>query len=351
MNTITTSLNQAWKLVSADMDVEAVAEYVDLLSRAIERNSRSTVMRSADELSAFILQALDLRRIASSIPQDKPISGDDIEAIESKLQALSITFIYKLNDTAFRPLFENWVDWAIKGSDVVDDEYSNEAKAARETSLFRFVNHFFATLKSIVTSYASYVLQPANEILRSTAESIDIVISDDRVALYKSTLQLLTTALSHDADGFFASPSHFSPLATLLISQLTLSAAKARPLRETTASLAIPALVALATATMDTPAHHHAINHGLCQLRHHSSAAVRLAAIRAQLALTESEEVGEEWVNNVVVGTSTEGVGGSGETMVYVNESLEDDDEQVENEVRRWVRLVREMVGEDVFEM
>jgi len=37
--------------------------------------------------------------------------------------------------------------------------------------------------------------------------------------------------------------------------------------------------------------------------------------------------------------------------MVYVNESLEDDDEQVENEVRRWVRLVREMVGEDVFEV
>jgi hypothetical protein len=69
------------------------------------------------------------------------------------------------------------------------------------------------------------------------------------------------------------------------------------------------------------------------------------------LALTQSEEVGEEWINNVVVGAASEGVGGSGETMVYVNEMLEDDSEEVEGEVRRWVQLVRGVVGEDVFEI
>jgi U3 small nucleolar RNA-associated protein 10 len=179
-------------------------------------------------------------------------------------------------------------------------------------------------------------------------------ITESKLNLYKSTLTLLKTSMTHDSDTFFAHPTHFTPLSTLLISQLTLAASSSpKPLRTTIFSHVLPTIVALATATIDTPAHHHALNHGLCQLRHNSSPGVRLAAIRTHLALTHDEDVGEEWVNNVVVGTSsvTEGGGGSGETMVYVNESLEDDDEEVEREVRRWVRLVREMVGEDVFEV
>ena len=37
--------------------------------------------------------------------------------------------------------------------------------------------------------------------------------------------------------------------------------------------------------------------------------------------------------------------------QVYVNEMLEDDDEEVEMSARNWVRMVRERVGEDVFEV
>ncbi|KAI1620240.1 hypothetical protein EDD37DRAFT_171066 [Exophiala viscosa] len=345
LTSITTSLNQVWTETLTDINVETATEYLDVLAQAIEKNTKATVVRSAESISEFMLQVLDLRR------QESSLSAEDIDTIESKLQALSIPFIYKLNDTAFRPLFENWVDWAVKASDLDDDATADleGAKSARQLSLFRFAEHFFSTLKSIVTSYAGYILDPANAILRSVADSADA--NENMLPLYKATLKLLTTVMQHDADGFFASPSHFSPLSELLVKQLTLAATKVKPLRAVVSSAVIPAIVALATATLDTPAHHHSINHGLCQLRHHASGHVRLAAIRTHIALTENEDVGEEWVNNVVVGTSTEGVGGSGETMVYVNESLEDDDEDVEREVRRWVRMVREMVGEDVFEV
>ncbi|EXJ87369.1 hypothetical protein A1O3_04328 [Capronia epimyces CBS 606.96] len=358
--TIATSLSQAWKAVSDDVgfEVEAITEYIDLLSQSVERNSKSTVVRAAETISTFILQVLDLRRLSlTSTSQETKleISPDDIDAIESRLHAVSITFIYKLNDSTFRPIFESWVDWALKAPDLGGAEFSDQARTARRTSLFALGEHLFGTLKSIVTSYASYVLDAANEVLQSVVESHQATtrtMTEDQLRLYQSTLTLLTTALAHDADSFFAAPSHFSPLSTLLVSQLTLASSKSpKALRMAVFNHVIPTIVGLATATQDTPAHHHALNHGLCQLRHDTSAGVRLAAIRTQLALTEAEDVGEEWVNNVVVGTSTEGVGGSGETMVYVNESLEDDDEEVENEVRKWVRLVREMVGEDIFEV
>jgi len=377
VNLVTMGLKHAFQRAISEtkIDANAVSELLDVMHRAIDRSAKSLVVKSADSISSFLLQVLDLRRLTQTTER---LSGDvegvtllsegDLSSVESRLQALSIAFIYKLNDTTFRPVFESWIDWATKGADLVEiDEYNSTsaARVARMTSLFNLLGHFFDTLKSIVTSYTSYILKPANEILQealtapfSVSQSTPTKPLNGAVlTLYTSTLAVLTATLTHDADGFFTAPSHFQPLCTNLVSQFTLlsrAGAKSKallPLRSTIETQVPTTLIALTKATIDTPAHHHALNHLLCQMRHNDSAAVRLAGIRLQVALTEDEDVGDEWVSNVVVGTATEGVGGSGETMVYVNESLEDDEESVEAEVRKWVRLVRERVGEDVFEV
>jgi U3 small nucleolar RNA-associated protein 10 len=362
MSSVVTTLRQAFRAVAAQVNVEAVSEYLNVLSQAIEHNSKSTVARNAEEISAFILQILDLRRLSLDGSNSSTNTTDvDLSTIETALQPISIAFIYKLNDTTFRPLFESWVDWALKATDLPSTApYTETSKSNRLTSLFPLITHIFNTLKSIVTSYATYILEPANSILSSTTTKTITSpnttnpkdpLPPSFLTLYTTTLTLLLAAMTHDADNFFTAPTHFTPLSTNLLSNLTLPATKTPRLRTVVTTHLIPTIVSLAAATQDTPAHHHAINHALCQLRHHASAAVRLASIRAQLALTQSEEVGEEWINNVVVGAASEGVGGSGETMVYVNEMLEDDSEEVEGEVRRWVQLVRGVVGEDVFEI
>jgi len=349
LRTLTSCLSHTWDN-SVENGLDAVLESVRVMADAVEHNPKSVVVRSADSISSFITLALDLRRVQLTHRDQDSYSDEEVSQIESEINNMSVKFIYKLNDTVFRPLFESWVDWAVKCADISTSH--EKAKTLRQTSLFNLVCHFFDTLKSIVTSYASYIIDPANEIFRRMAEQATrpaktFSHAEDEVALYNSLLLAMTATFSHDADGFFNAPSHCSPLAELLVSQLKLAAHKS--MRSTVERGVIPAVVALATATLDTPAHHHVINHHLCQLRRSEFAAVRLASIRTELALTESEDVGEEWINNVVT-TGTEGGGGSGETMVYVNELLEDDDEDVESEVRRWVRMVRERVGEDVFE-
>ena len=155
-----------------------------------------------------------------------------------------------------------------------------------------------------------------------------------------ATLDMTAEACSYDQDSFFASPSHFPSHSKALIAQLTLASDKT--LQPVIESHVLPAIVALAFATADTVEHHKELNHHICQLRHAEAAGVRMASIQAQHALIASEDVGSEWVDNVVQG--------GGETMVYVNEMLEDDDEDVEREVRRFVRKIREMTGEDLFE-
>lgn len=357
LDALTGSLSRTWDQVVKG-GLKAVLTMTEMYTTAIEHKPKAEVIRSADDISTFLLQAFGLRQTQLMPDTTSRYSPSDIASIESELNALALRFIYKLSDTTFRPLFATWVEWATKARDLsLAGKSLAVAKLLRQATLTSFLEHFFSTLKSIVTSYASYLLVPANEALGDFSKSHPTDAAS--LALYSSLLAALRAAFAHDADTFFAAPSHFEPLAMNLVAQLHLASHKA--LRSVVFDQVIPTLVALASAVQDTPSHHLAINHYLAQLRHADSSYVRLASIRTHMAMTQDEEVGDEWVDNVVSGTASAGgllgeegekagVGGSGETMIYVNEMLEDDEEEVEQEVRRWVRIVRERVGEEIFE-
>jgi U3 small nucleolar RNA-associated protein 10 len=366
-NALIDSLRRTWEQI-VENDIDAILPALDMCMQAIDHHSKSAVIKAADVIAAFIIQILDLRRVQFTNRDEESYSDDEVAQVESKVNDLALKFIYKLNDGVFRPVFESWVDWGIKCHDLPANDSLARSRVLRQTSLFNLLIHFFSTLKSIVTSYAAYIISPANTILQTFSDAAtnrfkaaDLVVAD-QLLLYTTLLTLLRHSFLHDADSFFTSPSHFSSLSTNLLAQLKLAAHK--PFRPLISSRIIPCIVAFATATQDTPAHHMTLNHYLAQLRHDESSHVRLAGIRTHIAITEEEEVGDEWVNNVVSGTASATLidadggsgkpgasgGGSGETMIYVNEMLEDDDEDVEREVRRWVRMVREKVGEDVFE-
>lgn len=326
------------KQVGEVIDAAEIVEYLALLAQATEASPKSVVVKSAELISQVCLAVLE------TVTKKMTVKSDNrgvYDSISEQLKDTSIKFIYKVNDTTFRPVFESWVDWA--------------TTATRQIVLFELLTHFFDTLKAIVTSYASYLLRPISTILQSATSSSKSQPSSTPLPLVLNTLTLIRTAASHDQDSFFAAPSHFDPIAPSLISCLNLAATKAT--RPYVASHVIPTIVSLATATIDSPSTHSTLTHHIVKLKSVSSAHVRLASIRTLLAMTEDEDLGDEFVANVVgtgagEGEGARGGGGSiGEVMVYVNEMLEDDDEDVEHDVRRWVQLVRSKVGEDTFEV
>ncbi|RMZ81797.1 hypothetical protein DV738_g1940, partial [Chaetothyriales sp. CBS 135597] len=309
-------LRTTWQHMRADGRQVDFSALLVTLGAIVRHHSKAEITKAADLISEFILQLFDTPEVQNGAELDgADKSGTSSQAVNE----ITIEFVYKLNDITFRPIFESWIEWA-------------------------FAHHFFDTLKSIVTSYAAYLIPPATAILDSFTSSSSSASSAAGQALYTLVLSTLRSAFEHDADGFFANPSHFSPLASSLLASRTAAAA-----------IITRTLVALASAVQDTPAHLLTLNHGICELRRAESAQVRAASISAQIALTESEDVGDEWISTVVSGAHN-GEGdvaagaSSGETMIYVNEMLEDDDEQVEALVREWVRIVRERLGEDVFE-
>ena len=336
------SLHCNWT-TAVENNIRAVEANIGTLITAIERHSKSTVVKNAGYISEYLLQALEFRRVQLTMRTEDSFSDEEVMRVEDAISHAATKIIYKLNDTTLRPIFSGLIDWATKCPGIKEQSFER-AQLLRETSVFSFFAHFFGTFKSIVTSYASSMLGPATEVLKNASNFVSadngktsITMDVDALNLWLATLSMLREAFAHDADAFFASPSHFDNLAPALVSQLSLSASE--DLTQHVFSTVISTIVALATAVVDNPTHLKTINHHICLLRRSDTPAVRMASVKCQAALTQSEELGTDWAENCIR---------AGEGLVYANEMLEDDDEDVVNEVRRWVLSVNEMVGEDI---
>ncbi len=356
---------------TVENDVPAVLQALSLLAGSVKASPKSVVVKNAEKIAALLLQVFDLRRVQFTNRTEDSYTDDDVSEIEKTINSVTIEIIYKLNDSTFRPMFLQMVDWATVCPDVKSSNLS-KAQKLRQTTLFNFLAHFFNTLKSIVTSYATHIVEPAVTVLKeicttslslsASAASLSSKpkshrhpsspVDQDALPLYLTTLAALHAALRHDHDAHFSIPSHFTPLAESLVVQLHL--ASHPTYNPHIRSAVIPTIVALATAVVDTHEHLKKINSLICGLRRAEDAKVRLGSVWVHLALAGAEQdrvggAGEEELGIAVEWCGT--VLSVGEGMVYVNEMLEDEDEEVESGVRRLVRRVRECVGEEgIFE-
>lgn len=144
---------------------------------------------------------------------------------------------------------------------------------------------------------------------------------------------------------FWQSPSHLTEISTPLISQLS------HATDASTASIviaeAVPAITELAVVA-DSTDNHKELNTALMKLLRPSSGPnaafaggenphTRLAALKAEQALTE--QLGEEWLALLP------------EMLPYISELMEDEDEDVEREVRKWVKQIEGVLGEKLDDM
>ena len=235
-----------------------------------------------------------------------------------------IVMIYKINDTVFRPIFTRFLEWST--SSTLKDQKS---KIHRQITIWTFLLKFFGTLKSIVTNYAGLITEDAVGILNN----VSLKDADSRL-LWERVILTLQSAFENDQDDFFQSPTHFPPLCTALLAQLPPTSTSSHT--STLLPQLITAITFLATTT-DAPAQHKSLCSPLLQYMRDDSAAVRLAAVKTQLSLTE--RLGEEWLAQLP------------EMLPFISEGMEDDDEGVEMGVRRWVKRIEEILGESIAPM
>lgn len=297
-----------------------MSEYVKTLGMAIDKHSKSAITKNVGVLSSILLKVFDLRRLIVADGE----TGDAVLArltqLESSVNEKVLKMIYKLNDATFRPVFVQLIEWSSTGLKGDSVGLSN-----RRYSVYGFLQSFFDNLKSIVTNYATYVLEDAVKIL----SAIDPKASSER-QLWNRVLNTLAKCFEHDQDDFWQAPAHFGAIAPVLMEQYTHAT-----IVDVNEAL-IPTTVELAAAA-DSQAHQKELNSALLKHLRSEKAAVRLAAVKCEQALTD--RLGEEWLAMLH------------EMLPRISELQEDDDEVVERETHRWIVKIEGVLGESLDSM
>ncbi|KAK4456134.1 hypothetical protein QBC34DRAFT_389039 [Podospora aff. communis PSN243] len=318
--TLFVALERNWQK-AYQSGVPALAQHLRVLGIALDKHSKATVAKNVSTLSVIFTNALDLRRQLAAEGEKRDVKLPELEGVESTINECALKMIYKLNDAAFRPIFSALVEWSTSALSKQDAA----GKTMRQLSVYGFMHTFFSSLRSIVTSYASYIAEGAAKIL---------AISDLKDAaqreLWKRVLRTLTQCFEHDQDGFWQAPAHFNMVAPVLVEQL-LRAGTVDVMGEL-----VPAVVELAAAA-DSKEHHKELNGTLLKHLRSEQATVRLAVVKCQQSLTE--RLGEEWLASLP------------EMLPYISELQDDDDEVVERENRRWIVGIEKALGESLDSM
>ncbi|KAK4179285.1 hypothetical protein QBC36DRAFT_298655 [Triangularia setosa] len=315
-----TALNNNWA-TAANSGFAAITEYLEILGLALDKHARSVVTKNINILSGIFTKTLDLRRMIAIGEFKAELDVAQLEEIDSLIIQTTLKMIYKLHDAVFRPVFSNLIEWGWSGlpkSDV-------SGRTLRLVSLYTFLDAFFEGLKSIITNYASYIVDSASSILSGT----NFADANEKL-LWKRVVRTLTTCFKHDQDGFWQAPSHYNAVAPVLVQQF-LHAANFDATEEL-----IPALVELASA-VDSQEHRKELNTSLLKHLESPAVAVRLAVIKCQQGLTERLE--EEWLR------------GLAEMLPRISELQDDEDEGVERENARWIVGIEEKLGESLDSM
>jgi U3 small nucleolar RNA-associated protein 10 len=170
----------------------ATKEALDIVSVAIEKHPKSATAKNVSILSKLLFRAFDLRREQQSAVADSQFEETQLQGIENMVNGVTIKMIFKLNDTVFRPLFMELVEWATNGVSKSDAQ----GRILRLTSFYKFLQSFFGTLKSIVTSYASYIIENVIEVLEFARPNVK-----ESKDLWLAAVRTLNAAFEHDQDG------------------------------------------------------------------------------------------------------------------------------------------------------
>ncbi|KAK1012892.1 snoRNA-binding rRNA-processing protein utp10 [Friedmanniomyces endolithicus] len=307
------SLDRTFSMIVETNHEDAVQQHLGVVRRAIQHNSKRDLKQHSAIIFSVLLAAFDIRRIKAA--------GEDHEDYAEVLafvDTVAVDLVLKLDDQTFRPFFIRFVEWAATGLPKKDPT----GRHLRLTSLYSFAHHFFDQLQSIVTSYASHLLENAAQLLTTLT-----LKTDEQRALLQIVLQTLSSSFRHDQDDFWQAPDHFNAIVTPLLSQLE----KAKMVQVT--DYIIPAITEFAAAAA-SPEHHKAMNVAIMAYTRHESADVRLAAAKCERAITE--RLGLDWLALLP------------EMLPFISELQEDDDEDVERETLRWVRQIEDVTGESL---
>ncbi|QLL33814.1 hypothetical protein HG536_0F01390 [Torulaspora globosa] len=306
-------LHRVWeKSVSNCEEPIAISLFLSSLQSTVEAIDKKSATSQSPIFFRLLLALFEFRSISD-------FDDNTISRIESTVYQVANTYVLKLNDKVFRPLFVILVRWAFDREGVSNTKMT---EIERLTSFFKFLNKLQENLKGIITSYFTYLIEPVSDLLR---KFIDGRISD--INLRRVVLNSLTSSFKYDRDEYWKSTSRFEAICEPLVNQLS-------NVESVIGKYLVKAIASLA-ANNNRVNDHNKLMHKLLvnHMQSSCSSNEKLWTVRS-LKLIYSK-VGESWLALLP------------QLVPTIAELLEDEDEEVEHAVRsELVRVVENVLGE-----
>lgn len=293
--------------------------YLNTMQITVDQIEKKAATNQSTLFMKWLIQAFEFRQYAES--SGNKFDNNTIHRLESSFYTCGISFVMKLNDKNFRPLFANLARWAVDGE---GSNLSANTEISRLLSFFRFFNKLQEQLKSIITSYFSYLNDPIASILNRFASG---EIND--INLRRIILNSLTSSFKYDQDDYWSQQGRFETVCGPLLAQLT-------NIEDGIGKYLVKCITAF-VHNVSSDEYNETLVHGLIKYisNENDSTTSNTKIWTVRTLKTIFQKMGEQWLSYLPT------------LIPYIAELLEDDDEAVEMEVRSGlVRVIENVLGE-----
>lgn len=299
-----------------DCDAASLGLYINVLQSTIDAIDKKLASSQSTLFIKWLIKSLEFR----DEDREHTFNNNTISRLESSIYTCGINYVLKLNDKNFRPLFASLVRWTIDGEGSTGGNESS-----RHLAFFKFFNKLQENLRSIITSYYSYILEFTIGLLND--------FSSDKlkdVNLRRLVINSLTSSFKYDQEDYWSQQLRFELMLEPLVGQLT-------NIDEAIGKYLVKSVTSFVTNVSSDEYNERIINELIKFISNENeienSSNTKIWTIRVLKSIFQ--KIGEQWLSYLPT------------LIPYIAELLEDDDEKVELEVRGGlVRVVENVLGE-----
>ena len=313
---VLSSLCSLWEFTST-LDATALGLFIGSMQNTVENMTKTAAVSESTLFFKFLTNSLEYRAVSK-------FDKNTIGRVESMIHSCAIAYVMKLNDKTFRPLLGMVVRWAFDGEGVL----TGISEVERLESFYKFFNKLQENLRSIVTTYYSYILDSTVALLEKFSTG-----ALENISLRRLVIMSLTSSFKYDQTEYWQVSSRFSSISKALTAQLT-------NIEFPIGKFLVKSLCALAQDISSSDDHNKELNDLI--VSH-----MRVIGDREPLArekywsikalTTIYKRIGETWLSLLP------------QLVPIVAELLEDDDDDVQKEVREGLaKIMEELMGESL---
>lgn len=272
------------------------------------------------DMLTFFLTALDFR--------SRTDSREDVDLVEPSVIAAVLALVLKLSESSFRPFYYKIYDWAFR----------SDKHKERSITFYRLTNRIAECLKGLFVLFANYFLKNAATLLNenNTVKTEETQFGSDPDGIRKSCelvtaiLKSLLSVFVHDSSHFI-NKERFDTIMQPVVDQLENSIGGKQEVDDRCKNLVIPCIAQMAVSAGDDTLWKQ-LNYQILLKTRHSQKQVRLAGLYSVFEV--AKKLGEDFLPMLP------------ETVPFLAELMEDEDEEVEKQCTHVVQDLETVLGE-----